>query len=310
MSEKKWKIDSRVPHKYRGGRRGKGSEFPRRGMNEYEGERLSMSKHRLSKHKTMSYNKGNSWASLHTKYVEGLLNKYANRPFDEMLSEFYAKTKSLRQSGRQRMWDTPSYFSYDVEGFTHRRFVSWGKKKYYVDDNGILRLKENHADNAPKTKLTRKQKAYNCQVPVPTFGLKTDQFELLRQKYDTADLFVGEYYAIVDGEVCKVPIYTSPKTENDYELSDRIAVDGFSFDAKFNHVFWNFTYKKANSYKTEVREKLEALKRENNIENEDDVARMERRLCSMKDYWTMHGCMALEFYTKKSGYMRSNNHRN
>ena len=76
MSEKKWKIDSRVPHKYRGGRRGKGSEFPRHGMNEYEGERLSMSKHRLSKHKTMSYNKGNGWASLHEKHIEGLLNKY------------------------------------------------------------------------------------------------------------------------------------------------------------------------------------------------------------------------------------------
>ncbi len=116
---------------------------------------------------------------------------------------------------------------------------------------------------------------------------------------DAAVLFVGEYYAIVEGEVRKVPIYTSPKTENDYELSDRIAVDGFSFDAKFNHVFWNYTYKKENSFKTEVREKLEALKKENNVENEDDVARMERRLSSMKDYWTMHGCMALEFYTKE-----------
>ena len=309
MSEKKWKIDSRVPHKYRGGRRGKGSEFPRRGMNEYEGERLSMSKHRLSKHKTMSYNKGNGWASLHTKYVEGLLNKYANRPFDEMLSEFYAKTKSLRQSGRQRIWDTPSYFSHDVEGFTHRRFVSWGEKKYYVDDNGILRLKDNHADSTPKTKLTRKQKAYNRQVPVPTFGLEADQFAQLKQKYDTADLFVGEYYAIVEGKVRKVPIYTSPTTENVIDLPDRIAVQGFNFDAKFNNVFWMYTYKEENSYKTEIREKLEALKKENNEENAGDVARMERRLSSMKDYWTMHGCMALEFYTKKSVYTRPNNHK-
>lgn len=310
MSEKKWKIDSRVPHKYRGGRRGKGSEFPRHGMNEYEGERLSMSKHRLSKHKTMSYNKGNGWASLHEKHIEGLLNKYLNKPFDKMLSEFYAKTKSLRQSGRQRMWDTTTYFSHDVEGFKHRRYVSWGEKKYYVDDNGILRLKDNHADSTPKTKLTRRQKAYNRQVPVPTFDVDVHNFLALEQKYNTADLFVGEYYAIVEGEVCKVPIYTSQKTENAYELSDRIAVDGFSFDAKFNHVFWNFTYKKENSYKTEVREKLEALKRENNDENADNAARLERRLCSMKDYWTIHGCMALEFYTKKSGYMRSNNHRN
>lgn len=299
MSEKKWKIDSRVPHKYRGGRRGKGSEFPRRGMNEYEGERLSMGKHRFSKNKTMSYNKGNGWASLHTKYVEGLLNKYANRPFDEMLSEFYAKTKSLRQSRRQRMWDTPSYFSYDVEGFTHRRFVSWGKKKYYVDDNGILRLKENHADNAPKTKLTRKQKAYNCQVPVPTFGLKTDQFAQLKQKYDTTDLFVGEYYAIVEEEVRKVPVYTSPKVDSGHDLSIRIAIRGFNFDTKFNNVFRKYTYKEENSYKTMVREKLEAMKKKNNEEDADEVARMERRLSSMKDYWTMHGCMALEFYTKK-----------
>ena len=71
MSEKKWKIDSRVPHKYRGGRRGKGSEFPRRGMNEYEGERLSMGNHHFSKHKTMSYNKSYGWASLHIKYLDG-----------------------------------------------------------------------------------------------------------------------------------------------------------------------------------------------------------------------------------------------
>ncbi len=171
MSEKKWKIDSRVPHKYRGGRRGKGSEFPRHGMNEYEGERLSMSKHRLSKHKTLSYNKGNGWASLHTKYLEGLLNKYVNRPFDEMLSEFYAKTKSLRQSRRQRMWDTQSYFSYDLEGCRHARFAQNGEKRYYVDEDGILRLKERCADNAPKTKLTRKQKADNRQVPVPDVWL-------------------------------------------------------------------------------------------------------------------------------------------
>ena len=47
MSEKKWKFDSRVPHKERGGRRGKGSGFPRHGMNEYDGERLAMGRHRF-----------------------------------------------------------------------------------------------------------------------------------------------------------------------------------------------------------------------------------------------------------------------
>lgn len=243
------------------------------------------------------------------KYVEGLLNKYANRPFDEMLSEFYAKTKSLRQSGRQRIWDTQSYFSHDVEGFKHRRYVSWGEKKYYVDDNGILRLKEKYTDIAPKKKLTRKQKAYNRQVPVPTFDVDVHNFLALEQKYNTTDLFVGEYYAIVEGEVCKVPIYTSPMTEKGLDSPDRIAVDGFSFDAKFNHVFGNYTYKKENNYKTEIREKLEALKRENNDENADNAARLERRLSSMKDYWTIHGCKALEFYTKKSDLMQSNNHR-
>ncbi len=309
MSEKKWKIDSRVPHKYRGGRRGKGSEFPRRGMNEYEGERLSMSKHRLSKHKTMSYNKGNGWASLHKKYLEGLLSKYVNRPFDEMLSEFYAKTKSLRQSRRQRMWDTQSYFSYDLEGCRHARFAQNGEKRYYVDEDGILRLKERCADNAPKTKLTRKQKAYNRQVSVPTFGLEADQFAQLKQKYDTADLFVGEYYAIVEEEVCKVSIYTSPKTDNGHDMSNRIAVKGFNFDTIFNNVFRKYTYKEENSYKTMVREKLEALKKKNNEEDADYVARMERRLSSMKDYWTIHGCMALEFYTKKIDYKRPNNSR-
>ncbi|MBQ6155698.1 MAG: hypothetical protein IJK22_03760 [Bacteroidales bacterium] len=95
MSEKKWKIDSRVPHKYRSGRRGKGSEFPRRGMNEYEGERLSMGKHRFSKNKTMSYNKSYGWASLHIKYLDGLLNKYVNRPFDVWLWSFIQKSSLL-----------------------------------------------------------------------------------------------------------------------------------------------------------------------------------------------------------------------
>ena len=309
MSEKKWKIDSRVPHKYRGGRRGKGSEFPRRGMNEYEGERLSMGKHRVSKHKTMSYNKSYGWASLHTKYLEGLLNKYVNRPFDEVLSEFYAKTKSLRRSRRQRIWDTQSYFSYDLEGFRHARYAGNGEKKYYVDEDGSLRLKEKFADNAPKTKLSRKQKAYNRQVAVPTFGLEADQFALLKQKYDTADLFVGEYYAIVEEEVCKVSIYTSLKADNGHDFSNRIAVKGFNFDTKFNNVFQKYTYKEENSYKTMVREKLETLKKKNNEEDADEVARMERRLSSMKDYWTIHGCMDLEFYTKKIDCMRPNNNR-
>jgi hypothetical protein len=299
MSEKKWKIDSRVPHKYRGGRRGKGSEFPRHGMNEYEGERLSMGKHQFSKHKTMIYNKSYGWASLHIKYMDGLLNKYVNRPFDEMLSEFYAKTKSLRQSRRQRMWDAQSYFSHDLEGTKHARYAQNGEKRYYVDEEGVLRLKEKWADNAPNTKLTRKQKAYNLQVSVPTFGLGTDQFAQLKQKYDTTDLFVGEYYAIVEEEVRKVPVYTSPKVDSGHDLSNRIAIRGFNLDTKFNNVFRKYTYKEENSYKTMVREKLEALKKKNNEEDANEVSRMERRLSSMKDYWTIHGCMALEFYTKK-----------
>jgi hypothetical protein len=91
-------------------------------------------------------------------------------------------------------------------------------------------LKEKWADNAPNTKLTRKQKAYNLQVSVPTFGLGTDQFAQLKQKYDTADLFVGEYYAIVEEEVRKVPVYTSPKEDSGHDLSNRIAIRGFNFD--------------------------------------------------------------------------------
>ena len=160
-------------------------------------------------------------------------------------------------------------------------------------------MKEKWADNAPNTKLTRKQKAYNLQVSVPTFGLETDQFVQLKQKYDTTDLFVGEYYAIVEEEVRKVPVYTSPKVDSGHDLSIRIAIRGFNFDTKFNNVFRKYTCKEENSYKTMVREKLEALKKKNNEEDADEVSRMERRLSSMKDYWTIHGCMALEFYTKK-----------
>jgi|GEM_PF-5513311 len=298
MSEKKWKIDSRVPHKYRGGRRGKGSEFPRHGMNEYEGERLSMSKHRLSKHRTMSYNKGNGWASLHEKHIEGLLNKYLNKPFDEMLSEFYAKTKSLRQSRRHRTWDTQSYFAFDLDGYTHYRYVTRGEKKYYVDANGILRLKEKYTDTTPKKKLNRKQKAYNRQVPVPTFDINVHNFLALKLKYNTTDLFVGEYYAIVEGDVRKVPIYTSPKTENGCDLSDRLAVDGFNFDTKFSNVFSHYTYKKENRYKTEVREQIETLKRKNDPADAEKIRRMELKINTMRDYWFLHGSMSLAFYTK------------
>ena len=70
MSEKKWKFDSRVPHKERGGRRGKGSGFPRHGMNEYEGERLAMGRHRFSNHRTQTHNKRHGWASLHKKHID------------------------------------------------------------------------------------------------------------------------------------------------------------------------------------------------------------------------------------------------
>lgn len=298
MSERIWKLDSRVPHRYRGGRRGKGSEFPRHGMNEYEGERLSMSKHRLSKHKTMSYHKGNGWASLHEKYIEGLLKKYVNRPIDHMLSEFHTKTESLRQSRRQRIWNMQSYFSQYVEGFTHCRYVSRGEKKYYVDDNGILRLNEKYTDIKPKRKLTRKQKAYNRQVPVPTFDVDVHDFLALKQKYHTIDLYVGEYYVLVEEKVSKVPIYTSPMSEIGLGLSGRIAVQGFNFDAKFNNVFWNYTYKKENDYKTEFRKKLEVLKQENNPENAEIIRRMERRVSALRDYWLLHGSMFLVFYTK------------
>jgi hypothetical protein len=51
------------------------------------------------------------------------------------------------------------------------------------------------------------------------------------------------------------------------------------------------------------------MKKKNNEEDADEVARMERRLSSMKDYWTIHGCMALEFYTKKIAYKRQKNSR-
>ena len=133
---------------------------------------------------------------------------------------------------------------------------------------------------------------------MPTFDINVHNFLALKQKYNTTDLFVGEYYAIVEGKVCKVPIYTSPTTENGCDLSDRMAVDGFNFDTKINNVFRNYTYKKENRYKTEVREQIETLKRENNPADAEKIRRMERKVNAMRDCWFLHGSMSLAFYTK------------
>ena len=300
MSKKKWKLDSRVPHHFRGGRGRKWErlKFPHRSMNEYEGEKLPMGKHCLSKHNIQSHNKKRyGWAELHPKYINGLLKKYLNRPFDEMLSEFYAKTKSLRQSHRQYILETARYFDGEVESelnqFSYRR---GGKRKYYIDDNGILRLTGKDNAAAPRRKLTRKQRAYNQQVPVPTF--KTTDFTVLKQKYDTADLYVGDYYVIVNDEVRKVPVYTAPYRPDSLELPGRIKVEGVNFSEKFNNVFRKFTYTILDEYKIKMREDLEKLKQENKPENAKRIHRMEQRLKVMTDYLFLRGSMSLDFYTK------------
>ena len=297
MSEKKWKFDSRVPHKERGGRRGKGSGFPRHGMNEYEGERLAMGRHRFSNHRTQTHNKRHGWASLHKKHIEGLLKKYLNKPFNEMLNEFYAKSKALRRSNRQRMIKTQRYFSGDVESdYTRFYILHGGERKYFIDDNGILRLREKNTEAIRQKKLTRKQKTFNRQVSIPTFNIPTDNFLHLKKKYETPDLYVGDYFAVVDGEICKVPIYTSPKTENEAPNTGRIPVGGFNFEGKFNDVFWKYTYKKKNEYKISLYEHLEKLELENNPENAERILRLRREISNMRD-WIYHGHIELDFYT-------------
>ncbi|MBO4874115.1 MAG: hypothetical protein J5542_02225 [Bacteroidales bacterium] len=141
MSEKKWKIDSRVPSRYRECRRRKGSEFPRHGMDEYEGKRLSMNKHCRSKRSIRTYRY--HWAYLPQRLIDGLLKKYLNCPFNDLLSEFYAKTKSLRRSRKQCMSATLRYFETKVED-EHTQFLyrQGGKRDFYIDDSGILRQTE------------------------------------------------------------------------------------------------------------------------------------------------------------------------
>lgn len=298
MSEKKWKLDSRVPHHYRGGRKWQDSKFPHRGMNEYEGERLPMGKHCLSKHNIQSHNKKRyGWAWLHQKYINGLLKKYQNRPFDEMLSEFYAKTKSLRQSQRQFIRETSCYFDSEVET-EHNQFSyrQGGKRKYYIDDNGILRLTEKENTTTSRQKLTRKQRAHNHQVPVPTF--KATDFAMLKQKYDTSDLYVGDYYAIVNDEVRKVPIYTAPYRSDSLDVPGRIKVEGVHFSEKFNNVFRKFTYTVLDESKMRMRDYLEKLKQENKPEDAERIRRMERQLNALHDYRLLRGSMSLYFYTK------------
>ena len=298
MSEKKWKLDSRVTHHYRGGRKWEGSNFPHRSMKEYEGERLSMGKHYLSKHTVQSHNKKRyGWAWLHHKYINGLLKKYQNRPFDDMLSEFYAKTKSLRQSHRQYIMETARYFNVEVET-EHNQFHyrQGGKRKYYVDDNGILRLTERETGSSLKKKLTRKQRLHNQQVPVPTF--KVTDFTVLKQKYDKPDLYVGDYYVMVNDEVRKVPIYTAPYRFDSLDVPGRIRVEGVRFSEKFNNVFRKFTYTVLDESKIRMQTYLEQQKQENNPEDAERIRRMERKLNALPDYRHLRGRMSLAFYTK------------
>ena len=118
----------------------------------------------------------------------------------------------------------------------------------------------------------------------------------MKKKYETPDLYVGDYFAVVDGEICKVPIYTSPKTENEAPNTGRIPVGGFNFEGKFNDVFWKYTYKKKNEYKISLYEHLEKLELENNPENAERILRLRREISNMRD-WIYHGHIELDFYT-------------
>lgn len=297
MSEKKWKIDSRVPHHFRGGKL-HSEGFPRRGMNAYEGERMSMRKWQFSKHRAQHV--GNNWGYLHSKYIEGLLKKYVDKPYDEMLSEFYAKSKSLRQSRKQCWWGTYCYFSSLLETeHTQFSFMQGGARKYYVDDYGFIRLHPKFSNPNAIKKLSRKQKTYNHLVPVPTFHAQ--DFLQLKKIYETPDLYVGDYFAVVDGDVRKVPVFTSPEATKTQASPSRKAVEGYDFGAKFNSVFWKYTYQVENDIKLSFREKLVQLELENKPEDAELISRMKRRLSTMYDYSTIHGRIKLNFYTCAGG---------
>ena len=298
MSERKWKIDSRVPHHHRGERRNRGSGFPRLGMRTFEGERMSMRKRQFSKHKVISVGYYHWTGDLHHKYINGLLKKYLNKPYDNMLSEFYAKTKSLRQSRKLRLWQGEDCVLKEIEVGSSPKLNWWvtRPKKYYVDEEGFIRLKKKQNSASSNKKLTKKQWFFNHQTPVPTFN--TDDFLQLKRIYETPDLFVGNFFAVVDGKVRKVPIFTSPKIENGSQKPERKAVSGYNFEVVFNDVFWSYTYEEANDYKAYYRKVIEKLESEDKPENAELIARLKRTLFTVKDYRIVHGRMKLDFYTK------------
>ena len=214
-----------------------------------------------------------------------------------MLSEFYAKTKSLRQSRKLRLWQGEDYVLKEIEVGLSPKLNWWvtRPKKYYVDEEGFIRLKKQNSAS-PNKKLTKKQWFFNHQTPVPTFN--TDDFLQLKRIYETPDLFVGNFFAVVDGKVRKVPIFTSPKIENGSQKPERKAVSGYNFEVVFNDVFWNYTYEEANDYKAYYRKVIEKLESEDKPENAELIARLKRTLFTVKDYRIVHGRMKLDFYTK------------
>lgn len=202
-----------------------GSRFPRHDMDYYPGTHLGM-KLRYQKKTTGRVYKewSNNYGYIRTNRIEGLINKYLGKPYNDLVKEFYVLTKKLRDSHKEvGLKDLEWHF----ENIRYRRC----RGDYYIDDEGLVQQVKSELNRKQSCVLNRQQISYNNKVKIPDFGRVALARELDRPKprYDeaigsdyvtyekpqySAPRLIGHYRCDIDGVPLFLPIYHVPESSS------------------------------------------------------------------------------------------------
>lgn len=206
MSEKKWTCKWKSCG--RRGRHHKGKEFPRHGLQYYEGTHLSMRKRTYSKSKISSVWRGGR-AALTRKYIIGLLNKYVGKTYEEFKFVFDQKTKTLYKK-YNITWNNLKDYLHDKE-----KESVW-YEEFFIDNEGFIRKCKQVRKRLWRSVIKKKHINYNKRVEIPYWGQVRTAMDmnysetmgkLMFPKF-REPLLLGKFYVAVKGKVFKLPVYT------------------------------------------------------------------------------------------------------
>lgn len=185
----------------------RGSEFPRKNMDYYEGTHLGMSKH-LNRRGSHIINMGwDNGGYLKDNILLPLIFAHAGKPYKELTKAYYAKTKRLREQHKKVGLD-------NLEWYFQNFYPYYYGKQFYIDDEGIVRTDSswNFHNN-----FTNAQLRHNRDQEIPQYGKVCKDYRNIewysREEFpliSNEPVFMGNFYCDIKGKILLLPVYHVP----------------------------------------------------------------------------------------------------